>query len=466
MLNSLGKYAGLAKAAITIGLTSVIVGICQMGVDLSIAKSFGTGTQVDGFFLAFVIPSTLVNVLAGGAIVGAFSPTYIRVANDWGSVAAAQLVAYGAVLLVIWLGLICAALLLGNAYFNWFGRLASSSEAIRVASNLYPFAVLFLFFNGLATFFCAVLVARLRYLSGTLLPAVVPAVALATVVTFSQSAIGIRALAYGYLLGALLLCVVLITMFVSKSLMQPYRKGAATAAIRGLVGDYAWMIGAAALLTGISVTDQLLASSLGVGALAGLNYGTRLINFGVAFLTMIVGNATLPVFSRMVIDRQWSTIWKRLRMPLLCAFCGVSVMVSIIHFLAHPIIELVYERGAFVASDSKSVASIFSAYILHVPFYLVGVVGWRLLNSLRRNDLLLVVALACFSLNAVLDVFLSRSMGVVGIAYSKLPVYAFWALMVVALARNTLVASVARGRASVQSAPAASTDGGNQNDRK
>ena len=56
------------------------------------------------------------------------------------------------------------------------------------------------------------------------------------------------------------------------------------------------------------------------------------------------------------------------------------------------IIGLIFERGAFTQGDTQLVSQIQTFYLLQIPFYVLGVMGVRLLSALKKNQVLMAIS--------------------------------------------------------------------------
>src|SRR5438874_2606021 len=77
----------ILAAALTVGSFSVVVKVAATLKELAVAYQFGTGDAVDAFLIAFLIPSLVINVVAG-SVTAAFTPVYIEVRETQGALAA------------------------------------------------------------------------------------------------------------------------------------------------------------------------------------------------------------------------------------------------------------------------------------------------------------------------------------------------------------------------------------------
>ncbi len=77
----------ILAAILTVGGFSVVVKVTATVKELVVAYQFGTGDAVDAFLIAFLVPSVVVNVVAG-SLTAAFTPVYIEVRETLGVPAA------------------------------------------------------------------------------------------------------------------------------------------------------------------------------------------------------------------------------------------------------------------------------------------------------------------------------------------------------------------------------------------
>src|SRR5215218_6263220 len=71
------------SSAAIVGVSILLVKLLAMAKDLVVAGSFGTGSAIDAFLIAFVLPA-FVSGLVGGSISAAFVPTFVEVKEKHG----------------------------------------------------------------------------------------------------------------------------------------------------------------------------------------------------------------------------------------------------------------------------------------------------------------------------------------------------------------------------------------------
>lgn len=174
----------------------------------------------------------------------------------------------------------------------------------------------------------------------------------------------------------------------------------------------------------VAPLDQYAAANLGSNANATLGYANRLLSLVLGLGAASVGRAALPVLAdvfsrgdhhqarRMAI--QWS-VWMLL--------AGV-LAVLIGWWLAPWGVALLFERGQFTANDTQAVAQALRWGLLQLPFYFGVLVLVQLLASQHRYGLMAAIALANFSLKAVLNPVLAPVYGLPGILLATSGMYA------------------------------------------
>jgi len=95
----------------------------------------------------------------------------------------------------------------------------------------------------------------------------------------------------------------------------------------------------------------------------------------------------------------------------------------ILVFWSEPMTRLLFERGTFTARDTGVVSSVATGLATQIPFFLVGIVGVRLLNAMGKSRSIMLICLVNMLVNVVANYVLMKYMGVSGIALSTSLVY-------------------------------------------
>jgi putative peptidoglycan lipid II flippase len=203
------------------------------------------------------------------------------------------------------------------------------------------------------------------------------------------------------------------------------------------------MVTAAFLMSGTTIVDKAMAAMLESGSVSTLNYANKVVAMVLSVGSLALGTAVFPHFSRMVASKEWAAVRHTFgvytRLILLVSVPATAVL----FVLSEQIIGLLFERGAFSADDTRLVGQAQAFYLLQVPFYVLGIMGVRLLSATSRNQTLMKISFVNLITNIVANYLFMLHFGVVGIAMSTAVVYALsFGLIYLSLYRRN---SVLRG---------------------
>ena len=87
------------------------------------------------------------------------------------------------------------------------------------------------------------------------------------------------------------------------------------------------------------------------------------------------------------------------------------------------LVELMFQRGAFTSTDTGSVSRLQAYALLRLPLSVLLALLLPMVASLKRNSLLLAVAVLSVIANVVLNLVFMRTLGVAGLALSTAVVH-------------------------------------------
>jgi putative peptidoglycan lipid II flippase len=408
-------------ATAIVGVLSLVGRAASVAKDLAVAYRFGTGDDLDAFLIALVLPTFAINVVAS-SLNSAFVPILIEVRERQGAESANRLFRSVLALNVVVLTAVSVVLALS---FPWaLPVLASnfSPAKLAITRELFWWLLPVVALSGMATVWTGVLNASERFAIGAVAPFAVPAGAAIGVIVAGGS-FGIDALAAGTVGGYVTAAVVTAVAAARAGWSTVPRWSGLTPDLRRVLGQYAPVVAGACLMSSTGLVEQAMASSLPSGSVAALSYGNKLVILLTGLVTMSLGTAVLPHFSRMVARREWDAVrhtlrtWTRL-------IAGVTVPLALVMIAASTlIVKVAFERGAFSPHDTEVVSVVQAMYLIQVPFYATGILFVRMLTSLQRNRTLLVGTAISLPLNVLLNYLLMRRMGVAGIALSTSVMY-------------------------------------------
>jgi putative peptidoglycan lipid II flippase len=256
-----------------------------------------------------------------------------------------------------------------------------------------------------------------RFRVPALLPGVGPLIAVTILVLFAPQ-YGIKALAVGTVLGALVevIVVVFAARMTGHRLPIPRFKISPDLAKVGI--EFWPLLFGTLLFSSTTLVDQIMAASLEPGSVAALNFGSRVTALVIAVAGMGVATSVLPTFSKLVADEDWATLTRTLVQFGAMVVVGAAALSAIIAGVSAPLTQLLFERGNFSGADTDLVAAVQFYFALQLPFFLLSLVLVRLLSALSLNRTVFVITTFNTVLNVVLNYVLMQRLGVAGIALS------------------------------------------------
>ena len=371
-------------AATIVGFFTILSQVGGFAKELTVAAWFGTGDAVDAFIIALLVPSFIVNILAG-SISASFLPTFIRVYRNRG-VAGAQKVITGVISGFLLFGLVLSAILVLFAPL-YLPALCSgfSPEKLRLTRMiLYALAPIILL-KGLSTICAGVLNALDNFALAAILPILGPLSAIFFILTGGAS-LGIYALVIGTILGFGLEAVLISGAIIKRKFSLRPRLIDFDPDLRIVLGQFLPMVAGSILMGSTDLVDKGMAATLSPGSVAALNYGNKIIAAVLTLATTAIGTAVLPYFTRMVSEKDWKNIRSILKSYLSLIFAVGILTAIVIYLFSDSIVNIIFQRGSFTAEDTTVVSAVQAYFAFQIPFYIGGIVVVRLLSLIHISE--------------------------------------------------------------------------------
>ncbi len=336
-----------------------------------IAALFGASGLTDAFVAASTVPTTIYDLLIGGAISAALIPVFsdyadedpkelARVASIIISLATLALLAVTAAMAFLAPQLVA---ILGAGFAPQV-----RAQAISLVRLILP-SILFMGLSGVLT---AILYSRQRFALPAFSVAVYNVGIIAVALLFSDR-IGITSLVIGTLVGALLQ--VILQLPGLRPLRLTFSLDLSHPAVRRIIRLYLPVaLGLLVTVVGVFI-DRNLASRTGVGSMAAMRFATLLIQFPIGLVATAISFALLPTLSRYATMAEEGShpealsLYKRtltlgIKMALLAMLPATVGLVV----LRMPIVQLLYQRGLFDANAAELTSLAFLFYSPQLPF--------------------------------------------------------------------------------------------------
>jgi putative peptidoglycan lipid II flippase len=379
---------------------------------------------MDALQVAYRFPNLLRDLFAEGAMSSAFVPTFSRVLTTQGKESAFRLGNYvvnaliAITLVAVLLGMVFAeplVRLFAGGFDDVPGKLALTVSLTRIMLPFLTFVALAAAFMGMA-----------NALHHFFIPAVSPAMFNVSSIVLTVGLIGamssaglppITAAAIGFLVGG----------FAQWAVQWPllHREGFRYRPLldwrdpelrRVLLLMGPGTLGLAATQINVFV-NTVLAAGQEEGAVSWLNLTFRLMYLPIGLFGVSIATATTPAISRQLALGDRASVRRTIADGMvLMMMLNVPATVGLI-VLAEPIIQLMYERGAFKPSDTIAAAAA-------LRFYAVGLLGYSVVRiaspafyALGQSRVPVTISFIAVLANAALNYGLVGVMGYRGLAF-------------------------------------------------
>ncbi|MFP3983947.1 MAG: murein biosynthesis integral membrane protein MurJ [Desulfurivibrionaceae bacterium] len=360
----IAKSAGAVSVAV---MCSRVLGLVR---EQAFAVLFGAGFAYDAYVVAFRIPNLFRDLFGEGALSAAFVSVFADYDANRGKAETWKLANNVLVFFAVLLSLLTIA---GVVFAEPLVHLLVDAEFTQVAGKveltrrltviMFPFLVLV----SLAAVVMGILNTRGRFFIPSLSSAffnigsIIGGVSLSFILPYFGYP-AIMGMAIGTLIGGFLqlsgqIPVLRKTGFRFRprlDLKHPGLKRIVLLMVPAVVGLSATQFNV--------FINTRFASSCMEGSLSWLNYAFRLVQLPIGVVGVAISIAALPVVSRYASVGNFTGLRDSLSSSLVMAFC-LSLPASVgLWFLAEPIIQVIFEHGAFSAQDTARTATALQWY--------------------------------------------------------------------------------------------------------
>jgi putative peptidoglycan lipid II flippase len=416
-----GHWHLLARAGWVAGL-SLGVKLSAMTKDIVVAGRFGASADLDAFLVAYAVPMVVWSIVSQ-SFSTSFMPTLIRVRQQNGPTSAHELIRSMMVKVIVGLALLGVVLAAGAPWFLPVLAPGFDSGQRAVTLTLCRILLWIVPFCGLATYWGAILNSCEVFTVVAMAPASFPLMMLVSLYGFVPH-FGIEALAWGAVAGyaaeMLVLGAAMIRcgLPVLPSLRRHEQAG-------HMVRQYMFLLSGAVLMSSTILIDQSMATWTGPGSVTVLNYGNKPVAVLLGTVSLGLGTAVFPHFSRLAASGDAAGIRKTLRSLVVVVTAVTIPLTGLLMLLSRPLAELLFQRGAITPETISAIARVQCCYLVQVPAYVAGILGVRTLMALGGASTITRIAAANLAVNVVANLVFLKFFGICGIALSTSCVYLF-----------------------------------------
>jgi len=393
----------IARAAGTVMGAIILSQLVGLGRNIVITWAFGTSAGYDAFVGASRITDLLFNLVAGGALASAFVPTFTGFlthedrAGAWRLASGVINLLFIVLVLISGLAAVFAPQLVRNVLFV-LDRNFDPKQVQLTASLLrimLPAVIIF----GISGLVMGILNSHQVFW----IPAVAPAMwSIGQIfgILFLPAGWGISRLAWGYVIGSLLHLVVQIPTLLRLAQRRfSLSLGLDNPAVREVIRLMGPRLLGVAVVQVNFIVNTIIAFSLPVGSVGGLNYAFGLMMMPEMAIAQAIAIAALPTFSAQVamgrLEEMRASLAATLRGVLLLALPASLGLI----LLRQPLVALIYQRGTFTSESTVLVSSALLWYAAGLVGHSMVEVVVRAFFALHDTRTPVIVGVAAMSLN-------------------------------------------------------------------
>lgn len=362
----------IAKAASIVGAATLLSRIFGYVRDMVVALLFGAGSGTDAFFVAFRIPNLLRRLVGEGALTVSFIPVYSEYLSQKSRKESDELVSVSfsiltlALIIIAALGIIFSPLIVKIMAYGFTKDAAKFQLTVFLTRIMFPY----IFFIGLVALAMGVLNSWKHFTAPALAPVLLNVfIIICAFLFYRYLAEPIISLALGVIMGGIAQLAFQIPFILRQGIKVRFRLNFYHPGVR--------RIGAlmAPSVIGLGVTQlnvlvsTFLASYLPEGSVSYLYYADRLLEFPMGIFAIAIATAVLPTISDQKAKNDISGMKETLTFSLrLTFFVIMPAMIGLIA-LRRPLINILFQRGAFDTQATEMTAQALLFYALGLIFF-------------------------------------------------------------------------------------------------
>ncbi len=367
----------LIRAGATVGGMTMISRVLGFFRDVLIAMALGAGPIAEAYVVAIRFPNLFRRLFAEGAFNSAFVPLFSKQLEGEGRASARQFALE--VLSVLTTALIiltiAAEILMPWLMFAIAPGFAGSPQKFDLAVTLTRIAFPYLLFMSLTAMVSGILNSLGKFAAAAAAPIwlnIVLICALFAIVElgFSNTPLAGKILVWGISFAGVLQ---LVTVWVASwraGIRLSFKWPTLTPGVRRLVA-----LGVPGVIAGgitqINIVIGTIIASLQAGAVAWLYYADRIYQLPLGVIGVAIGIVLLPELSRKLRAGDGEGLFgsqnRALEFSMLLTLPAAAALIA----MPEPIIQTLFQRGAFQAADTAATAGALAAFAVGLPSFVL-----------------------------------------------------------------------------------------------
>lgn len=403
----------MKKTIVLIMVVTIFSKILGFGRELALSYFYGASNISDAYIVSITIPTVIFGFVSAGIVAG-FIPMYSEILKSKGEAEANRFTnnLINTLLIVITI-IILISLLFTKELVSLFAS-GFEGETFKLAVRFTRISLLAIYFTTLVAVFKGYSELKNKYIISASVGLPLNIMILFSI--YISFKFNLLALPIGFVIA--IASQLFLMIYFTRKVGYRYKRFINIKDQN--IKKMAYI--ALPVMLGISVNqinvlvDRTIASQITVGGISVLNYANTINGFVLGIVVLSIVTVLYPTISKMATENNI----KGFKSSLSEAITGIILLVlpamigSIV--FAYPIVSILFGRGAF---DNNAIMMTSSALI----FYSIGLIGFglrevlsRAFYSLQDTKTPMINAALGMILNIILNIILSRYMGIGGLA--------------------------------------------------
>ncbi len=409
------KWQSVTEASVILIVVTLISKLFGYLRTVLVAYYFGTSAKVDAFVIAMLIPSLLLGIIGNGFKM-VIVPVYI--AHKKENVQYAKLLVNVIFILnLIFVGILSVLIVIFPSFFIKIVAYGFGKTRMDLAVFYIKILIIYGFLNVFIGFLMGISQAERQFLYPSVI-VLLGNMLIPLSIFCLQKRFGIISWAVGEVVFAVFsFSALFLYLFGKKGFFRRFDfKSIDLSEIK----KFFIMVFPVILTSGVGVlyelVDKTVASSLHYGAVASLNYAQLIYRLPIGLIAVPVAAAAYPSFSSFAAAKQSESHIAIFRKVISLLFFIMLPLTAIFVVYSPQIIRVVFQHGAFGLSSAVETSFAVSMYSFGILFAAVNIVLRNVFLSYKDTVSPLIITIFAVILNALADIFLSKRMGIGGIA--------------------------------------------------
>lgn len=406
----------LFKSGIIVAFYTLCSRIFGLIRELFIADLFGAGTTADTVNVAFKLPNLFRRIFGEGALSIVFVPIFNYKLNE--SDSAARKFAgetFTLLLITITLLVILIEVFMPSLMFIIAPGFYEDKYKFDLTILLCRITLPYLVFISISALFGGILNSIGKFAAFAFVPIILNVVVIVGTIILQNHVASSMSISISVTIAGVFQVIFMLYALKRANMLFPLIFSVKDPDVKKLVIN----MGPATLSAGVQQLNLFISQSIASfipGAISILSYADRIYQFPLSIIGATFGTILLPELSRVYKSKDVELALKIQNKAIKSSiFLSLPATFGIIA-LAHPIIYIIYQHGAFIAEDTVKTAQAISAFSLGLPAFVLSKVLMTIFYANHDTKTPLKITAYSLVVNTLLNFVLMLPFGHVGIA--------------------------------------------------